>query len=302
MILLIGCGYIGERVADLLHDHGLPVTAITHSTGSAEKLRIIKPYPILCADVGDPKSLHDLASQLPAAPARILHCASSNRGGPGQYQRVFVEGCEHLIQQFPNAHLLFTSSTSVYPQLDGSEITESSPAEPSARTSQLLRQAENLVLQNQGTVARLAGLYGPHRSFVLKQFLEGSASIEGNHGQGRCLNQIHREDAARALVHLLQLGEAGIFNVVDQHPITQRDCYLQLQTLFPLPLPPATEPNHQRKRPWTHKHVSSAKLQSTGFTWIYPSYLDALKNDPDLVPSILALVPSPAHPLGGHDH
>ncbi|TLD70260.1 DUF1731 domain-containing protein [Phragmitibacter flavus] len=302
MFLLIGCGYIGERVADLLHQSGHSLAAVTHSQESAAKLRSTKPYPILTSDVSNHVNLQHLATQLPDAPTKILHCASSNRGGPSQYQRVFVHGCQNLIKTFPDAHLLFTSSTSVYPQLDGSEVTETTFAEPTARTSQLLRDAEQIVLAHHGTVARLAGLYGPHRSFVLKQFIEGTAAIEGNHGEGRCLNQIHREDAARALVHLFNLSPSGIFNVVDQHPLNQRDCYLQLQTLFNLPLPPTTEPNHERKRPWTHKRVSSAKLQSSGFTWRYPSYLDALKNDPELIPSILALVPSPAHPLGAHDH
>ncbi|WP_425510076.1 hypothetical protein [Verrucomicrobium spinosum] len=33
---------------------------------------------------------------------------------------------------------------------------------------------------------------------MLKNFLEGKASIEGAEGQGRVLNQIHRDDVARA--------------------------------------------------------------------------------------------------------
>jgi len=294
MYLLIGCGYIGERVADLLLENGETVNAVTHSSESADKLSAVKQFPVLNADVGDMDSLRALQAKLPAMPEAVLHCASSNRGGAAQYQHVFVQGCKNLVEMFPTSHLLFTSSSSVYPQTDGSSVDETSPAEPDSLTSALLREAEKIVLNHAGggAVARLAGLYGPHRSFVLKQFLQGTAAIEGNHGQGRCLNQIHREDASRAIVHLASGRKSGIFNVVDRHPMTQRECFLHLQTLFDRPLPPETEPKTERKRPWTHKCVMGDKLADSGFTWLYPSYFDALKNDRDLLPSILAQVAS----------
>lgn len=290
MYLLIGSGYVGERVADLLARQGHEVVAVTHSPESAQRLAAQKPYAVHAADVSDRASLEALASRLGQAPAGIVHCASSSRGGAEMYQRVYVEGMRRLLAAFPGSPVLFTSSTSVYPQTDGSVVTEESDAQPDRETSRLLREAEELALAAGGAVARLAGIYGPGRSFVLKSFLEGTAVIEGNEGFGRYLNQIHREDAASGLAHVLTVAKMGIYNVVDSAPMTQRECFLHLAMQFQRPLPPAAPPNTARKRAWTHKRISNAKLRQSGWAPIYPSYFDALERDVDLTPSVLAQV------------
>ena len=288
--LIIGCGYIGERLADLLHGAGHEVTGVTHSADSAARLASSKPYTVLAADVSDANSLRHLADSLKASPDVIIHCASSSRGGAEMYRQVYLRGCGNLIAAFPGSQLLFTSSSSVYPQTDGSVVTEESDASPDRETSRLLRETEELVLSHEGCVARLAGIYGPSRWFVLKNYLEGTASIEGNNGQGRCLNQIHREDAASALLHLATARLRGVFNVVDDSPITQRECFERLSTRFHRPMPSVTEPDTGRKRAWTHKVVSNAKLRASGWSPLFPSCFDALTKDTELLPSILAQV------------
>ncbi|RBP47565.1 shikimate kinase [Roseimicrobium gellanilyticum] len=285
--LVIGCGYIGERVADLLHEAGHDVAGVTHSPESAQRLAAAKPYPVHAFDVSQAAEVQALSEKFGGSPAWVIHCASSSRGGAETYRQVHLAGCNNLRASFPAAKILFTSSTSVYPQTDGSVVTEESDATPDRETSQILRATEELVLAGGGSVARLAGIYGPSRSFVLKSYLEGTATIEGNDGNGRYLNQIHREDAARALVHLTTTAPLGIYNVTDDTPVTQRECYTALSWRFEKLMPPVTEPNTQRKRAWTHKRVSNAKLRSTGFTLSYPSYEEAIAQDPDLVRSIM---------------
>jgi shikimate kinase/nucleoside-diphosphate-sugar epimerase len=295
-VLVVGCGYVGARAADLLHAEGHEVTGLTHTEDSARRLAAVKPYAVRAADVADATSLRALATE----PATVIHCASSNRGGAEMYRKVYLDGCRNLAAAFPDARLLFCSSTSVYPQADGSWITEADDATPERETSRVLRAAEDLVLQRGGCVARLAGIYGPGRSFLLKNFLEGTAAIEGNEGEGRWLNQIHREDAAAALLHLAEGARAGVFNVADNQPLTQRKCYERLAARFQRPLPPATPPNTGRKRAWTSKRISNAKLRATGWTPQFPDYLAALEHDADLVPSILAQVAGAVHtdPMG----
>lgn len=288
MFLIIGCGYVGERVADMLHATAHEIVGVTHSAESAAKLTMEKRFAIHACDVSNATDVARLAASLHAAPAVILHCASSGRGGAEMYRKVFLEGCGILQRSFPDSQLLFTSSTSVYPQTDGSLVTEESDATPDRETSRLLRETEDFVLAHGGCVARLAGIYGPGRSFVLKNFLEGTATIEGNGSEGRCLNQIHREDASAALSWLMVRHDTGIFNVVDDAPMTQRECFSFLAERFSKPMPPVVEPNTQRKRAWTHKHVSNAKLRATGWAPRYESYFVALDHDAGLVPSILA--------------
>ena len=223
----------------------------------------------LPCDVGDPAQVRTL----PAADL-IVHCAASGRGGVDAYQRVYLAGCRNLTEAFPGVPLVFTSSTSVYAQTDGSVVTEDSPAIPARETGRLLLEAERLTLAAAGVVVRLAGIYGPGRSVILQKFLAGEAVLEED-GR-RFLNQIHRDDAARAIYHLATAGLRGaVFNVCDSRPLAQLDCYAALSRMFARPLPPSGPRDPNRKRGWTHKQVSNEKLRATGWQPQYPSFLEA---------------------------
>lgn len=263
-LLLIGHGYLGQAITREFHSHGWEVATVTLSGGDES----------IACDVADP----DAVGRLPAADF-IVHCAASGRGGAEAYQRVYVDGCRNLTEKFPGFPLLFTSSTSVYGQTDGSAVSEESPAVPDRETGQLLLDAENRVVSAGGIVARLAGIYGPGRSVILRKFLAGEAIIEED-GR-RFLNQIHRDDAARAVFHLATMGSVPrgeIYNVSDSTPLTQLACYEQLSGLFSRPLPPSGPRDLNRKRGWTHKQVSNAKLRATGWQPRFPSFLDAAKS------------------------
>lgn len=292
MILIAGCGYVGASLAGHLQAAGHRVLGITHSADSAARLAADHPWPVAACDITSLESLATLSASLdPAHPVTaFVHCASSGRGGADAYRSVYLNGLENLIATFPNAHPLFTSSTSVYAQKDGSTVSESDPAEPPRETGQLLRQAEQLALSKGGTVARLAGIYGPGRSFVLKNLLLGKSGVETEDGIGRLINQIHRDDAATALAHLLLQKLPGIYNVCDDAPTTQRDILNPLADLFALPPPGPKPPDPDRKRGWTNKAVNNAKIRASGWNPVYPTYFAALQHDPDLVPSILDLV------------
>jgi shikimate kinase/nucleoside-diphosphate-sugar epimerase len=289
MIVVVGCGFVGERLADLLHEKGHAVTGVTHSADSAKRLSDSKPWRALACDISQEKQVQRLARSIGADTVScVVHCASSSRGGAEVYAQVYEQGMDHLMLHFPRARPLFTSSTSVYPQIDGSTVTEDSSAEPGKDTGKILRNTENNVLRLKGSVARLAGIYGPGRSFLLRNLLEGKSSVEGNDGQGRLINQIHREDAASALVHMIEHQLTGIYNVVDDKPSTQAETYAWLAPKFGCPQPPVLDaPATDRKRGWTHKAVSNAKLRATGWTPRYPAYARAIEQDPMLAASIL---------------
>ena len=68
--------------------------------------------------------------------------------------------------------------------------------------------------------------------------------------------------------------------------MTQRECYEALAATFDQPLPPVRPPDKNRKRGWTDKRVSNRKLRSIGWCPQFPSYLDAIGGDPELVPSV----------------
>ena len=259
-LLLCGYGYLGQAVARDFHAAGWKVVALSLSGGADS----------IACDLSSPAAV----AALELTPDFIVHCASSGRGGEDAYRAVYLDGCRNLLARFPGVPLLFTSSTSVYAQTDGSVVTEESPAVPDRRTGKILRETEDLVLAARGIIARLAGIYGPGRSVILKKFLSGEAVIEED--GSRYLNQIHRDDAAAAILHLASIeSPAGIYNVADSVPLTQLECYTGLARIFKRPLPPSGPRDLNRKRGWTHKRVSNSKLAASGWEPRYPSFLDA---------------------------
>jgi nucleoside-diphosphate-sugar epimerase len=266
-LLLCGHGYLGRAVAQTFRTHNWHITCLSLSGG----------HDSLACDLGNADAVARIAAEI-KTPDAIVHCAASGRGGPDAYRHVYLSGMRNLAGLFPGTPLLFTSSTSVYAQTDGSVVTEESPAEPDRETGRILLASERITLDAGGTIARIAGIYGPGRSVLLQKFLGGTAILEedGN----RYINQIHRDDAAPAIYHLVASrggGIPGIFNVSDSQPITQADCYAGLASIFGLPLPPTGARDPMRKRGWTHKRVSSAKLVATGWTPSYPRFLDVAK-------------------------
>ncbi|MES2922927.1 MAG: NAD-dependent epimerase/dehydratase family protein [Verrucomicrobiota bacterium] len=257
-LLLIGHGYLGQAVTREFRDHGWDVSTVSLTGGDGS----------ISCDIGDPEAV----KKLPPADF-IVHCAASGRGGVEAYQHVYVDGCRNLTTAFPGTPLLFTSSTSVYAQVDGSVVTEESPAIPDRETGNLLLAAEQITLAAGGIVARLSGIYGPGRSVILRKFLSGEAVIEED-GR-RFLNQIHRDDAARAIFHLATTRATGVFNVSDSTPLSQLACYQALAEIFSRPLPPSGPRDLNRKRGWTHKQVSNLKLRATGWQPDFPSFIDA---------------------------
>ena len=266
-VLVAGCGYVGLSLARLLHAKGWEVTGITRTEQSARALEV-EPFRVLPCDLGDRAALARLGSF-----DAVVSCVSSGRRGEEVYRQVYLEGTRNLLEVICPARCIFTGSTSVYAQKDGEVVTEESPAEPDRATGRILRQAEDLVLAAGGAVARLAGIYGPGRWALLEKFLAGNAAIEGD--GSRFINLIHRADAASALGFLLD-RPADIYNVADNTPVTQREVYAAFAEHFGRPLPPEGPPDVNRKRGWTHKQVSNAKLRALGWTPLYPSFRDAL--------------------------
>ncbi|MEO0413602.1 MAG: NAD-dependent epimerase/dehydratase family protein [Verrucomicrobiota bacterium] len=273
-LLIIGSGYLGSHLAELARTHG-HIATLASRGGTGD---------VLSCDLGDADSVKGMTAHLTEPPDAIVHCASSSRGGTEAYQAVFEKGTENIVSAFPEVPILFTSSTSVYPQIDGCDIDETSPANPDRETGKMLRAGEETVLAAGGTVLRLAGIYGPQRSVYLKRIHDGSATIESG-DVSRWVNQIHRDDAANAILHLLDYPNAAgeIYNVCDDAPMSQREVYLGLAARLDKPTPPEAPPNMNRKRAWTHKRVINQKLKSTGWTPTYPHFIKALDSDPRLL-------------------
>ena len=276
-VVIAGCGFTGLATARLFAGAGWEVVGVTHAAESAATLGAEK-FRVIACDITDRAALA-ACGELRGADA-VIHCASSGHGGVEQYRAVYLGGARALGEMLAPGLLVFTSSTSVYAQTDGAWVTEESAAEPDRETGRVLRETEEWVVTRNGLVARLAGIYGPGRSVLLRKFFAGEAVIEGD--GAKWINQVHREDIAAALVHLVTAQARGIFNVNDDEPLAQRAVYEWLARRFGKAVPPTGEPDLNRKRGWTNKRVSNAKLRATGWQARYPSFFAAVENDPAL--------------------
>lgn len=273
-VLIIGAGYVGLPLARRLAGLGHDVTALRRQP-PAEASADIR---WLRADVTDASTLRGLRP----AWDWVVNCVASSHGGLEDYRRVYLEGTQNLIewlQAAPPQRYVYTSSTGVYAQNDGSLVTEQSPAAGASPTSQILVETENTLLaaarrEFPATILRVAGIYGPQRGIWLRQLLAGEATLEGD--GGRWLNMVHRDDVGGAILSACERGETGaIYNVCDDEPVRQRDLFAWLAERLGRPLPPSVPPvpGTNRKRGVTNKRIVNERIKrELGFRLEYPSF------------------------------
>ena len=272
-IVIIGCGFLGEAAAALFSARGASVLGLVRSEASRASLSHASFETALC-DVTSDASVAALSPRLSGVPVAI-HAVSPGMRGEEAYAALYRDGLQRVVAAWQPRRVIFVSSTSVYGQDDGSWITEESPTEPARETGRILLEAEKIALEAGGIAARLTGIYGPGRSYLLRNFLSGEAVLEN--GGGRWINQIHRDDGAAALV---RLGDPevspGVYNVTDDTPPTQREVYGWMADFFGRPLPPEGPPGLALRRGVTSKRISNAKMHGLGWAPTFPSYRDAL--------------------------
>lgn len=277
-VLIVGCGYVGLPLGAELVRLGHEVFGLRRSPAGAAELTAAGLHPLV-ADITQPA---DLAA-LPGPFDWVVNTVSSSKGGVEEYREVYLQGTRHLIEWLaptPLKKYVFTSSTSVYGQTDGSLVKESSFARPESETSQVLVETENHLLaatrvkKFPAVILRVAGIYGPERGHLFQQYLKSEARIAGD--GSRLLNMIHRDDVVGSIIAALKSGRPGeIYNAVDDEPVTQLHFFRWLADMLGKWMPPfATEAeNAQRKRGLTHKKVSNRRLKmELGYTFKYPTF------------------------------
>ncbi|HTB85979.1 MAG TPA: SDR family oxidoreductase [Candidatus Sulfotelmatobacter sp.] len=273
--LVVGCGYVGLPLAVELKRRGHEVFGMRRSNPEALQAVGIKP---LLADISQLMSFN----VLPRDFDWVVNCAASGGGGADDYRRIYVEGNRNLVSWLAGSlvkKFVYTSSTSVYAQNDGSVVNEESPTEPEAETARVLVETEKLLLSaaHKGfpaVVLRVAGIYGPERGHAFKQFLRGEAVIE-NDG-ARFLNMIHRDDVVGCIIAALEHGRPGeAYNAIDCEPVSQLKFFEWLAAELKKPLPPkiAADEKTWRKRGVTNKRISNAKLLAElKYRFLFPAF------------------------------
>jgi nucleoside-diphosphate-sugar epimerase len=277
-VLIVGCGYVGVPLGTELAGLGHQVFGLRRSALADAELRAAGISP-LHADITRPETL----ANLPRDFDWVVNCAASGGGTADDYRRVYLEGTRNLLAWLASApprKFVYTSSTGVYGQNDGSLVTEASPAEPPGETGRVLVETEQVLREAAhardlpAVILRVAGIYGPGRGFYFRNLVRGEARIEGE-GR-RFVNMIHRDDVVRAIIAALERGQPGeIYNACDDEPATQRDVFAWLAQQLNLPLPPSVpeDPDAPRKRGVTNKRISNQRLRAElGCVLKYPTF------------------------------
>jgi len=230
--LIVGCGYLGSRVAAAWQQQGLSVAATTRSPAKASEFVAKGILPIVC-DVLDPETL----SRLPTAKV-VLHAVGFDRTSQQSMREVYVEGLRNLLAAIPDqSRLIHISSSSVYGQTEGETVDETSPCEPTRENGQICLEAEQLLADRANSVIlRLAGIYGPERMLARAEQLEQKTPFAGN--PDAWLNLIDVDDAVQAVVGAAAQDLPNtLYLVSDNEPITRRAYYTRLAELLNVPGP-----------------------------------------------------------------
>lgn len=264
-ILIAGCGDVGSRLGGLLARRGHQVWGLRrHPENLPEG---IEP---LAADLTDPATLQDLPPDLDL----VFYTAAADGRSDEAYRQAYVDGVRHLLEALQESgqtpqRVVFTSSTGVYGQGDGSWVDETSPTEPESSTGRRVLEGEELVAEGPfpAVSLRLGGIYGPGRTRLLDRVRRGEATCP--EGPPVYTNRIHSEDAAAALAHLGFLENVEPCYVgVDRKPADLCEVLRFLARRLSA-APPRTSSEAPRRG---SKRCSSRRLFDSGFRFVYPTY------------------------------
>lgn len=259
--LILGCGYLGARVARLWRASGEQVYAVTRKIERAREFERAGYLPIV-ADVIRPESL----PRLPAVDT-VLFAVGFDRASGATLEQVYVAGLQAVLDALPGdmKKFVYVSSTGVYGQQCGELVDEDSLCEPDRAGGRTSLAAERLLANHafgtRSIVLRMAGLYGPGRipnAEAIKRGEPLAVPVDGY------LNLIHVDDAARAVLLAAEKAHPPkTYIVSDNHPVLRGDYYRELARLLNAPEPrfvAADRDSPAAQRASTSKRVSSDRL------------------------------------------
>lgn len=284
-VLIIGCGYVGTPVGTRLAREGHEVFGMRRDGDSAETLRDHGIQPLV-GDITNP----EIGWALPDPIDWVINTVSSSGGGPEVYREVYLGGSRHILEWLRGQNVkryIYTGSTSVYAQSNGSWVTESSPTLPLTETGRILVETEQLAMHYAAeyhipiTLLRVAGIYGPGRGHLFLKYLEDRATLTGD--GSNWINMIHLNDLVNIICNLLKLkNPSGLYNVCDDQPVRQVDFFRFLSETLNRPMPPSVNPDSMkgRKRGVTNKQVSNALMhEDLGLHLVYPTYQEGYSSE-----------------------
>ncbi|WP_139558684.1 SDR family oxidoreductase [Methylotetracoccus oryzae] len=243
--MIVGCGYVGRRVAALEHAQGNTVICLSRTEHTCNGLRNLG-YRVVAADLDVPASIDIQGS----SPDILYYFAPPpNSGTTDPRLGAFLE---RIASQRAPERLVYISTSGVYGNCDGNWVDESHPANPQSDRAVRRWSAEQNVQAwcaergVRAVILRVPGIYGPGR-LPVDRLRQGLPVVRRE--QSPFSNRIHVDDLAAICVAAGHVPSAcDVYNVSDGQPTTMTDYFLKAADALDLPHPPEISMAEARER------------------------------------------------------
>jgi nucleoside-diphosphate-sugar epimerase len=267
MLLVIGCGYVGQYFLDRRKEK--KSQHITTTT-SSQKVDMLKHLANEVIELHG-NELSEIEKVIEKIDVIVVLVAPSRKQN---YEDVYLATAKNIARILSKRqrplHLICASTTFVYQGIKGVAY-EDMPFMSSHARAQLLHDVEQIYLSCKNshtnvTVVRLGGIYGPNRqleqraAYICGEVLPGAPDEPTNH--------IHVEDVASFIWYCIDNKIDGVVNLVnDSHP-SRRELYDTLCDQLSL-----ARPKFDKTKPAYHGCgciVSNKKSKDLGFVFLHP--------------------------------
>lgn len=267
-LLIVGCGDLGTRL-------GLRMAKLGWQVYGAR--RNISQLPSSITGISVDLYKDTLPKDLPKSLDYVVFSVAPSKAEYDHYHQLYYKGLANTlswlqqVQQQPK-RLLVISSSAVYAQNDGQWVDENSPTEPTSNQGRTMLLMEQLALQSElaSTCIRLAGIYGPNRTYLIKQAEQG---IHYPEQPPLYANRIHIDDAANLVQQLIQYHQTGntlkdYYIGVDDKPTPIQETLTWLRNKLNI----NQLANQYAKRRVGSKRLSNKLAKTIGWQPYYQSY------------------------------
>ncbi|WP_117193122.1 SDR family oxidoreductase [Rhizobium terrae] len=271
-VMIFGCGYSGQAVADAFKAEGAWVSGTVRTAEKALEL-VSKDIKAFIFD-GSPFS-QELLAELKETTHLVQSIPPGREGDP---LLKLVTG--QLAMLCPKLEWIgYLSTVGVYGDRGGGWVTEETPGSPiQGRSIERVDTEDAWAVEAAGVPIaslRLAGIYGPGRNAFVN-LTRGTARRIIKKDQ--VFNRIRVEDIGGAALFLGTRRLGGIYNVTDDEPGPAQDVITEAARLMGIEPPPEQDFETADMTPMArsfysaNKRVSNAKIRAAGFEFRFPNY------------------------------
>ncbi|PZD73260.1 hypothetical protein C1752_02281 [Acaryochloris thomasi RCC1774] len=273
-VLILGCGYTGQRLAHWLLDRKIPVQ-ITTRTGASQLGLEVPTYAFAYGDQTQP-----LVSEALAGVTHILSSIPPAKDGVDPVVALLL----HTLPSLDLRWFGYLSTTGVYGDTQGAWVDETSELKPSNVRSQhrVNIEAKFLAANLPTHIFRLPGIYGPGRS-IFERLQSGK--VRHIDKPGHVFSRIHVDDIVQTVgTSILNPNPINIYNVGDDEPSEPSTLIIEAHRLMGSTPPPANSFDSAQMSPmaasfWKDcRRVSNQKIkEKLGIKLLYPTYREGLQ-------------------------